>query len=163
MRKDTKENMLSAEEIVTKYFEMVYRLAFLRTGNSTDTDDIVQEVFLRYIKHADKFKTEEHAKAWLIRVTVNCISSLFSSSWRKKTVALDENLSFEQEERHEVYYAVLELPEKYRAVIHLYYYEGMSTAEIAGVLSRKEATVRSQLKRGREMLKEKLKGGAEDV
>ena len=101
----------------------------------------------------------DRAKAWLIRVAVNRSKSVFLSSWYKKTVPLEENLPVEMSEgESEVYSAVLKLPQKYRAVIHLFYYEDLSVAEIADSLKIQPSTVRSQLTRGRAMLKDVLKG-----
>lgn len=154
---------ISNEDIIEKYFNMVYKLALSQTKDKANTDDVVQEVFLRLLKGSTEFKSEEHIKAWLIRVTLNCSKNVFSNSWFKKTVPLSEEIVFESKEKSDVYYAVLELPQKYRTVIHLFYYEGFSVAEIAKVLETKESTVKSQLHRGREMLKEKLKGGFDDV
>lgn len=148
---------------VEKYFGMVYKLALSQTKSTANAEDVTQEVFLRYIQNQDKLQSEEHAKAWLIRVTVNCSKSLFLSSWFKRTVPLEEDIPFDTPEKGEVYYAVLELPQKYRTVIHLFYYEDMSVREIAESLGEKETTVKSQLHRGREMLKKLLKRGDEFV
>ena len=91
-------------------------------------------------------------------MTINRCHSLFTSSWHKKTEALSEEIPFDSPEKSDVYYAVLELPQKYRTVIHLFYYEDMSVAEIGKVLNRNESTIKSQLHRARELLKSKLKG-----
>lgn len=151
------------KQIVEKYFDMIYHLAVSQVRNKTHADDIVQDVFLKYIQNEKSFESEEHIKAWLIRVTINCSRSLFTSSWFKKTAPLEDEFVFNMEEKSDVFYAVLELPLKYRSVIHLFYYENMSIAEISTVLKIKEATVKSQLSRGRELLRNKLKGGSEDV
>lgn len=159
------EKMPTAEvsHTIEKYFAMVYKLALSQTKNTANAEDVTQEVFLRYLQHKDELASEEHIKAWLIRVTVNCSKSLFTSSWFKRTVPLEEDIPFDTPEKGEVYYAVLELPKKYRAVIHLFYYEEMSVREIAQSLGEKETTVKSQLHRGREMLKKMLKGGYDFV
>lgn len=148
-------------EMTDKYFDTVYRLALSRTKDKEHAEDVTQDVFLRFIKTDKDFESEEHAKAWLIRVTINCSNSLFTSSWYKNTAPLTEDIKFESEEKGEVYYAVMELPLKYRTVIHLFYYEDMSIADIAMAMKTKESTVKSQLHRGREMLKDALKGGYE--
>ena len=158
--------MNEKRRIVEKYFDMIYRLAFSQTKNREHTDDVVQEVFLRFIKSDKSFESDEHIKAWLIRVTLNCSHSVFSSSWYKKTVPLAENeneLIFDSAEKSDVYYAVAELPPKYRAVIHLFYYEDMSIEEISKYLKINPSTIKSQLSRGRKLLREKLKGGYEFV
>lgn len=154
---------LSKNELVQKYFDMVYKIALSRTGNVQYAEDTVQETFLRFLRTEKEFETEEHVKAWLIKVTINCSKNIFLSSWHKKTTPLTENISFDSPEKSEVYYATLALPQKYRTVIHLFYYEDMSVKQIADMLGTKESTIKSQLHRGRELLKENLKGEYEDV
>ena len=146
-------------EIVKKYFDTVYRLALSQTQDRTRADDVVQETFLRYIKIDKEFESEEHIKAWLLRVTITCSKSSFTTSWHKKTVPLTEDISTEMPEIEEVYAVVAQLPRKYRTVIHLFYYEDMSVKEIAKLLSTGESTIKSQLHRAREMLRAKLEGG----
>ena len=114
---------------------------------------------MRFLKSDKPFESEEHIKAWLIRVTINCCHNAFSNSWSKKTVPLSEELSFDTPEKGDVYYAVQELPQKYRAVIHLFYYEDMSVEEIGRALGTNPSTVKSQLSRGRKMLRKMLEGG----
>lgn len=153
----------SVEELLKRYAAMVYRLAFARTKSRYDADDILQEVFLRYIRRKPNCQSEEHRKAWLIRATINCSKTLLTSAWFRKTTPLEDTLYSELEEHSEVYYAVLELPIKYRTVIHLFYYEDYAVAEIAALLCCKESTVKSQLHRARNQLREKLKGESFDV
>lgn len=148
------------EDVIKVYSNMVYKLAFSQTRDKNTADDIYQEVFLRYIKKEPKFETEEHRKAWLIRVTINCCKKLWSSSWIKRTVALDENTMlemFETKEENYLHCELIKLPMKYRAVIHLFYYEDLSVEDISKVLNRKPSTVRTQLTRARYKLKEILK------
>ncbi len=151
--------MEEKREVCEKYFDSIYRLVLCRTKNRDIADDVTQDVFYKYITADKAFESDEHIKAWLIRVAINCTNSYFSSSWFKKTEPLDENMVFETKEKSDVYYAVAELPIKYRTVIHLFYYEDFSVLQIANTLGLKEATVKTQLKRGRDMLHEKLKGG----
>lgn len=147
------------KELIEKYFDMVYKIALSQTGNVHHSEDITGDVFLKFLQCRKKFESEEHIKAWLIRVTVNSSKGLFSASWYKKTVPLEEDLPVEMpEEESEVYLQVMKLPKKYRTVIHLFYYEDMSVEEISSSLNIKSSTVRSQLFRGRQILKEKLKG-----
>lgn len=146
-------------DIVEKYFDMIYKLALSQTKSRDSADDVVQEVFLRFLKSDKDFQSDEHIKAWLIRVTVNCSHNVFSNSWAQKTAPLTEDIVFDTEEKGDVYYAVLELPQKYRAVIHLFYYEDMSIEEISKALGTNQSTVKSQLSRGRKMLKSMLEGG----
>ena len=150
--------------MVEKYFDMVYKLAVSQTRDLQHAEDVTNDTFLRFIESDKRFDSEEHVKAWLIRVTINRSKSIFLSAWYKKTVPLDESISEEMnEEESDVYMSVLKLPPKYRAVIHLFYYEDLSVAEIADTLKIKQSTVRSQLTRGRAMLKEVLKGDDELV
>ncbi len=149
------------QQCVEKHFDMVYRLAFNQTKAREHTDDVVQEVFLRFLKSDKYFESDEHIKAWLIRVTLNCSKNVFLSSWHKKTVPLTERVdepTFDKTEMSDVYDAVRELPNKYRAVIHLFYYEDMSIEDISKSLNINASTVKSQLSRGRKLLKTKLKG-----
>lgn len=143
--------------IVDRYGDMVYRLALARTASVPDAEDVFQEVFLRYFRHEEKFHSDEYRKAWLIRCTVNRCKSLTASPWRRRVVPLEtaEEVGVEDDYR-EVYSAVLSLPAKYRAVIHLHYFEGLSVAEMAQTLQLPEGTVKSQLSRGRALLRDML-------
>ena len=142
---------------VNRWGDMVYRLALARTASVPDAEDVFQEVFLRYFRHEERFQSDEHRKAWLIRCTVNRAKSLTASPWKKRTVPLEtaEEVGVEDDHR-EVYSAVLSLPPKYRAVIHLHYFEGLSVAEMAADLGLAEGTVKSQLSRGRALLRNML-------
>lgn len=145
------------EKVIRYYSDMVYRLAFARTGTRHDADDVFQEVFLRYVKKKPIFVDEEHRKAWLIRVTINCSNNFWSSLWNKKTQELNDEISFETKESINLYSELQQLPPKYREVIHLFYYENMSLEEISLALNRKNSTVRTQLTRARAMLKNFMK------
>ena len=144
-------------QVVERWGDMVYRLALARTASVPDAEDIFQEVFLRYFRHEERFHSDEHRKAWLLRCTLNRCKSLLSSPWRRRIVPLEtaEEVGVEDDYR-EVYSAVLSLPGKYRAVIHLHYFEGLSVAEIAQMLRVPEGTVKSQLSRGRALLRDML-------
>lgn len=157
---------ITPEEVIDRYADMVYRLAFLQVNNKADADDIFQEVFIRLVSHIYKLQSWEHVKAWLIRVTINCCKKHFGRSAVKKCLPLEEveetgalEEGFDKAEGDgPVTVAVRKLPPKYRRVVHLFYYEELSVAEIAGITGQKETTVKSQLFRGREMLKEVLEG-----
>ena len=151
------EYKISATQAFNRYSDMVYRLAFARVKNKYDADDILQEVFLRFIKVKEKVNNDEHAKALLIRITINCSKSMLSSSWFKRTEPLSENLSV-SDPGFDTLDAVLRLPQKYRTVIHLHYYMGYSVDEIADILKSKPSTVKSQLHRARQKLKIDLEG-----
>lgn len=145
------------ETVIRHYSQMVYRLAFARTANKFDADEVYQEVFLRYVRKEPRFKDEEHRKAWLIKVTLNCSKNISSSYWNEHTQVLDENMFFETKQENELYYELLKLSPKYRLVVHLFYYEDMSVDEIAKVIGKNSSTVRSQLSRARDMLRRFMK------
>lgn len=151
------------EKVVKFYADMVYRLAFARTGTKCDADEVFQEVFIRYIKKQPVFENEEHRKAWLIRVTINCSNKLWNSAWKRKIEPLAETIPFEAKEDIDLYNELQQLPKKYREVIHLFYYEDMSLEEISQALNRKNSTVRTQLTRARELLKIMIKEEDYDV
>lgn len=149
------------EQILRKYGDSIYRIALIHTQNEMDAQDIVQEVFLKYAGNADRFRSDEHLKAWLIRVALNMCTDLKRSAWSRKTTELSEEC-LPAEEFHtsesDIYHAVMSLPSKYRNVIHLFYYEGYSVKEISQITEQKENAVKTQLSRGRSILKEILKG-----
>ena len=151
------EYKISAAEAFQKHSDMVYRLAVARVKNKYDADDILQDVFLRFIKAKDKVENEEHLKALLIRITINCSKSMLTSSWFKRTEPLSESFSV-SDEYSDTLDSVMRLPQKYRTVIHLHYYMGYSVDEIAGILKAKPSTVKSQLHRARQKLKLDLEG-----
>lgn len=150
------------KETIEKYADMVYRIALTRSGIVENAEDIFQDVFIKYSQKAPKFETEEHKKAWLIRVTINESKNFINQAWNRKVVNLDENLNFAKAEENDVFSVVCELPEKYRTVIYLFYYEGYKVGEIAKILKTREGTVKTWLSRSRAALKEKLEGGFED-
>lgn len=147
-----------------KYSGSVYRLAFSYLKNSADAEDIVQEVFMKLFSAELKFPDERSEKAWIMTVTANkCRDMLRSLAYKcfHHSVALeDADLIYETPEESAVYHAVMELPPKYRIVIHLYYYEGYSTAETAKIIGISETAVQTRLYRGRNLLKKSL---GEDV
>lgn len=153
------------DQVIEKYSDMIYRLAVSNVKTKCNADDIYQDVFLRYIRHIKKgsvFDSEEHRKAWFIRVTLNCCKSFNTSSWLKKTVPIDENFNGTYENDNDIkidfHNALMKIPQKYRAVIHLFYFEQMSVEQISNILDTKSSTVRTQLTRARVMLKDILKG-----
>lgn len=150
------------EYLVDKYADMVYRLAISRTRDRDSSEDIFQEVFLRLSKNMPDFQNEEHEKAWIIKVTINCTKNLLNSKWNRCVDILETELSEEKIEMQEIYYDVLRLPQKYRTVIHLFYYENMSIKEISKILNTKETTIKTWLSRGRKKLKNILEGGIDD-
>ena len=149
------------EKILRKYGDSIYRIALVHTQNEMDAQDIVQEVFLKFARNASQCQSDEHIKAWLIRVAINMCTDLKRSAWNRKTTELnDECLPAEEftTGESELYQAVMSLPVKYKDVIHLFYYEGYSIKEISRITEQKENAVKTQLSRGRVLLKELLKG-----
>lgn len=159
-------SMPEIEEIVRKYADMVYRIARLHTKQEKDAEDIFQETFLRLVKHIHKLKNEEHLKAWLIRVTINCCKSQTGSTWNQRVVVAEKDILEghtdqiselqEMEGESEVYEAVQSLSPKYRDVIHLFYFEELSIKEISKILECREGTIKSQLARARDQLSQVL-------
>ena len=150
---------MTVEEAVEQFSTDVFRMAYARTNNKTDAEDITQETFIKYMKETKPFEDANHVKAWLLRVTINQSINLVTSAWYRKSTAMEEAdaIAKEIEDKSDVYYAVMKLPPKYKTVIHLYYYEGYSVQEISSILGIKESTIKSQLKRARSKLKEMLK------
>ncbi|MBQ6336136.1 MAG: sigma-70 family RNA polymerase sigma factor [Ruminococcus sp.] len=148
---------MEPEAAVRRYADTVYRLAYARTGSREDAEDVFQEVFLRYVRKKPTFKDEEHRKAWLIRVTVNCAKSLRGSFWNRRTEGLNENLVFDSVKDYDLYYELMRLKPQEREVIHLFYYEDMTSKEIAQALGVTEAAVRTRLTRARKTLKAFMK------
>lgn len=148
------------DDIVQKYTDMLYRVAVMKMKNVPDAEEIVQETFLRLIrqiKTGKTFESEEHLKAWLLRVEVNQGNTILSSIWNNRTQGMDNITEQAYEDKYDfgsAYEYVLKLPEKYRIAILLHYYEELKTEEIAEIMKTKPATVRSYLRRGREKLKE---------
>jgi len=152
------------DSLFVTYGDMIYRLALVRTRSAADAEDVMQEVFLRCLKSRPAFESAEHQKAWLIKVALNCSKSLLGSAFRRHAVPQDAagELAVDAEEPDStVYDAVLNLPEKYRTAIHLYYYESYSVKEIASMMRTTESTVKSWLHRARGMLKDALGGNYE--
>ena len=149
--------------VLDTYSKMIVRLAFTYTKSLCDAEDIAQDVFVSLIEKNKTFENTEHEKAWLIRVTVNKSKNFVKSSWVKKTVPIDEAMTKTSEEKSDdILEEVLKMPEKYRTVIHLFYYEGYQINEIADILGKSTGTIGTWLSRGRKILKERLEGGFTD-
>ncbi len=152
------------ERVLAEYSDSIIKLCYTYTKNIHDAEDIAQETFIALIRHGEAFESAEHEKAWLLRTAVNKCKNHVKSGWVKNTVPIDETTEepsqdFDPDEGSEVLEAVQKLPEKYRLPIHLFYYEGYSINDIAGIIGKKPATVGTLLARARERLKEILKGG----
>ena len=149
------------KEICTKYGDRLYAAAFNITRQRQDAEDAVQEALLRLFRSEKKFESEEHVKAWLIRVTINIAKSTCTSFWHRNRVPYEDymdDIPFEDENDKDLMEAVLSLPDKYRIIVHLYYYEGYKTREIADTLKLSENTVKTRLLQSRKLLKTKLEG-----
>jgi RNA polymerase sigma-70 factor (ECF subfamily) len=147
--------------VIDRYKDLVYRTALTAVGNFADAEDIMQEVFFKYFRQHPAFETDEHEKAWLLRVTINEGKNLLRSAWHRKRSDVDlTQLSPAEDtnEGSEVLQAVLELPEKYRIAIYLHYFENYAIREIASITSQSESAVSQQLTRGRKKLQKKLGG-----
>lgn len=156
---------LAIEELVGRYRDNLFAVAFNVCKNAADADDIVQETFLQYHMVKKEFDNEQHIRAWLIRVAVNKAKNVNHSFWRQHKVPLEEymeTLVFETPQDETLFETVMKLPEKYRIIIHLYYYEDYPVREIAGILRLTESNVKVRLSRGRKLLKEALKEDWED-
>ena len=148
--------MPDTAEAGAQYGPAVYRLAYAMTRSRSDADDVFQEVFLRLHRSAPDFANEGPRGGWLLRVTANCARSLLASPWRMRTLPLEDVYSYQDSVESAVDEALAHLPGKYRAVIHLFYYEGYSTGEIARITGQLPGTVRSRLSRAREKLRHML-------
>ncbi len=145
------------EALVRRYAPMVYRLAYARTGRRADAEDVMQETFLRLVRKRPRFQSEAHCQAWLLRVAVNCANSMCVKPWRRELPLEEAGIQAGPEPALTgVLEAVQALPSKYRIPIYLFYYEERSVAEIAAVLGKKEATVRTWLFRARARLRQQL-------
>lgn len=155
---NTAKYSVDLDKAVDDYSDMVYRIAMSYVKNMDDAQDIYQNTFLKLTKYRDTIESEEHLRAWLIRVAVNCAKSFVTSSWNKNTEGLDSEVlsetTVEMEERSELYDWIVGLDDKYKTPLLLYYYEGYSVKEIAMILDEKENTIKSNLSRGRKKLKE---------
>ena len=156
--------MRSEQEVnraVEQYADMVRRLCMLHLKNAADTEDIFQNVFLKYVLRSMPFESEAHEKAWFIRVTINACKDLLKSFFRSRTVSLDEVVQLPAEtppDHREVLEAVLSLPPKYKDVVYLHYYEGYTAPEISRMLGKNVNTVYTRLNRSKQLLRDKLGG-----
>ncbi len=158
MRSETEIN-----RAVGEYSDMVRRLCMLHLKNYADTEDIFQTVFLKYALSSVEFKSKEHEKAWMIRVTINACKDLLKSFFRKHTVSIDQLIEEPApvpQDHREVLEAVLSLPKKYKDVVYLHFYEGYTAPQIGEILGKNVNTVYTLLTRAKKILKTKL-GGSE--
>lgn len=149
------------KEIYNQYFNMIYRISLIYLKNTEEAEDIVQEVFLKLIDKERSFNSEEHMKAWLIGVTKNACKDINKSFWKSRRVDIKSLPELTNEKKDPDLYYVLEelllLPDKYKIVLYLFYYEDYYVKDISKILNRKESTIQTQLLRGRKLLKNKLR------
>lgn len=169
-KEKTKEKSLY-EEVIRRNSETVYKLAYSLVRTRADADDIYQDVFLRYVRKTPVFDSAEHEKAWFMRVTINCCKNFWKSPWMKKRSAFESDAlergalceeTYENGDDQFLIETVKQLPEKYRVVIHLFYYEELSVEEIGKITKSKASTVRTRLTRARRLLKSLFGGKGED-
>ena len=145
--------------VIETYADTVKRICMLHLKNISDTEDIFQEVFLKYSLYSHPFESSEHEKAWIIRVTINKCKDLLKNFFRRKTTSIESAIPIadkEQVEYSHVLEAVISLPQKYKDAVYLHYYEGYTAAEIGNILNKNTNTVYTLLARARKILKEKL-------
>lgn len=150
---------IRTEVIMERYKDNLYSIAFNICRNAADADDVVQDTLLQYHTIEKQFDNEQHIRAWLIRVAINKAKNVNMSFFRRSGVPLDDyidSLVFETPESKGLLEEVLKLPEKFRIVIHLFYYENYSVKEIAEILHTSESNVKVRLSRGRKLLKKSL-------
>ena len=154
-----------ARRAIDQYSDMVRRLCMIHLKNYADTEDIFQTVFLKYALTSVSFDSDEHEKAWLIRVTLNACKDLLKSIFRSRTVSLEELMEQPAQlsaDHREVLEAVLSLPARYRDVVYLHYYEEYTAPEIARILGKNVNTVYTRLTRAKGLLREKLGGDGDE-
>ena len=142
-------------DLAGRYKDTVFRVALNALGSPVDADDIVQETLIRLLEHEEPFENEMHAKYWLIRVALNLCKNMLRSPWRSSIpLEMAEAVPvFDRPEDNELYEKVMTLPEKYRIVLYLFYYEEYSVKEIADILNIRVSAVTSRLSRARQKLK----------
>ena len=151
--------------VMERYKDNIFAIAFNITKNSADADDVVQDTFIEYHTAKKEFDSEEHIRAWLVRVAINKAKNITMSFFRRVSVPYEEyveSLTFETPEAEHLFEEVMKLPEKYRIVIHLFYHEDYNIREIAAIMHLSEANVKVRLTRGRKLLKSVLKEGWTD-
>lgn len=142
--------------IVVEYSTSIVRLAYTYVKNLSDAEDIAQDVFLVYMRKLPKFISLEHEKSWLMRVAVNKCKDCLNSYWKKRIVPISEDLSYMPNDDSALLQTVLELDEKYRITVYLFYFDDYSIKEIAALLKARPSTVGTWLERGRKLIKNKL-------
>lgn len=149
------------EDLITKYSATVFRCAYSYVNNRSDAEDIMQEVFLKYLVKKPVFNDETHEKAWFLRVTINMCKSYLRSSWLKKREEIDDDMRDKTyiENDPTLWELVRQLPEKYRVVVELYFVEGYTIKEISVILKKNPSTIGTWLERGKKKLRKAMEDG----
>lgn len=150
-----------AKIAIDNHADTIRRICFVYLKNYHDVEDVFQEVFLKYLLYERQFESDDHERAWFIRVAINACKDNLKSFFKRKMTSMDDLFaepSFVEPDNMEVLEAVLKLPEKYKIAIYLFYYEGYTANEIAAILSKKENTIYTWLSRAKTQLKELLGG-----
>ena len=156
-----KETLLRTDKEITEIYmrhrQTVYRVCYAYMKNPADTEDAVQDTFVQMIRKGPVFENEEHEKAWLIRTAENVCRNVLRYWWRRHE-DIDDHYDLQSPDHSEadsLMQTVMALPDKYKTVVYLYYYEGYSSAEIAGMLGRPQSTIRNYMTEARRLLKER--------
>lgn len=151
---------IQAEYLVNAYSDLILRLSYTYLKSTHDAEDICQTVFLKYLTCEQKFESQEHEKAWIVRTTINFCKDILKSAWRTRTCDLTvcADVPAPATQQDDILEMVQRLPEKYRVPIYLHYYEGYKTYEIAQILGERPATVNTRMNRARNRLKNMLGG-----
>lgn len=161
------DNGSAVKELFERYSDMIYRISLSYGKNIYIAEEVVQEVFLRYLKRRPHFENSEHEKAWFIRVAVNCCKSMLSAVWLNRISPLEESqqasVPFLQNEESGLFELLTELPPKYRIVLYLRYYEEYQVKEIAKLLGITPNLVSARLVRAKKMMKQKLEKNMEVI
>lgn len=152
---------LTEEQFEVKYQmykEMLYNISYTYLKNSFDSEDLIQEVFLKYLKYDGNFESLDNEKYWLIRVTINSCKSFLTTAWKKNTILSSEEIERKKDQGIDTTYflAISNLPNKYKEVIVLYYYENFKIEEIAQILKASQSAIKKRLQRAKEKLKEEI-------
>nr|WP_286173021.1 sigma-70 family RNA polymerase sigma factor [Caproiciproducens sp. MSJ-32] len=143
-------------QVYNSYFETVYRVCLMYLKNIQDTEDAVQSTFIKFLQYNGTFNNQEHIKAWLIVTASNTCKNFLKHWWRKNVDidSLQEQLTISNNENKYIFEKIMNLPQKYKLIIYLYYYEGYKLKEIAEKLNMNDSTVRSYLRRRRNLLRD---------
>ena len=151
-----------AAQILDTYGDTILRYAYSYLHNQSDTEEVLQDTLIQFLKTRPVFESDEHEKAWLLRVTLNCLKSHWRMAWRRHDTPLDDRIPFPEPEDSALDEALRRLTPKYRAAVHLFYYEGYTAEEIARMSGEKPSAIRTRLTRARAQLRELMKGELDD-